>query len=186
MNPPQIFKYFSLISTPLFGLVSFLIVKSLPDFSFKKHTISKSVYFIKHKTTLSIFRLNFILKMILDLFFSWYLIDRLKILCNAPLFWLLILTPLLFGVLSYFVMGTYTLIHRILIFSYGILFGLSGILLSYQTNSLIFFCLTLLIVLISNFLIFEFFIKRKINVFIQIMSMSLMYGWLVLYVFRYL
>jgi hypothetical protein len=183
---PDIFKYFSLISTPLFALIALFIIKQLPDFSLKKHTISKSIYFIKHKNQLTIFKLNFFLKMILDQCFSLYLINYFKLSIASPLFWPLILPPILFGLLSYFVMGSYTLIHRILVFSFGILFGISAVLLAYKIGNLYFYFTTILIVLVSNFLILEFFAKRKINVIVQIVSMSLMYGWLLIYVFKYL
>jgi hypothetical protein len=183
----EFIKYSSLISTPLFGTIALLIIRQLPEFSFKKHTISKSVYFIKHKTQLLIFRLNFFFKMTLDLFFSYYLINNFKISITSHLFWLIIIPPILFGTLSYFIMGEkYGLIHRILIFSYGILFGLSGVFLAYMTNNKVFLYITISLVIISNYLILEFFAKRKINVFVQVISMGLMYGWLLTYVFQYL
>lgn len=182
----EIFKYFSLISLPLFLVTALLIIKKVPDFSFTKHTISKTVLFIKDPFHMFIFQFNFIIKAIFDLFFALYLINNLKILSTSPLFWLVIIPPFLFGALGFFVMGRHTLIHRILIFSYGILFGLSGIFLAYKTGNLFFFYSTILISLISNFLILEFFFKRKINVFVQAISMSLMYGWMIIYVFRFL
>ena len=187
MYSPEFFKYFSLISTPLFGVIALMIIKNLPEFSFKKDTISKSVYFIKHPTQLLIFRLNFVLKMMFDLCFSWYLIGRLKILFNSPLFWLLVTPPILFGSLSFFIMGKkYAFFHRVIIFSYGILSGISGIYLAKITSNSSFVNLTIFFVIVSNILILGTFIAKKINVFIQVISVSLLYSWLVVYVFQYL
>lgn len=182
----MIFKYFGLISLPLFLVIPLFLIKKIPDFSFKKHTISKTALFLKDPHKMFIFRLNFVVKALFDLCFIWYLINRFNLTTSSPLFWLLIIPPFLFGALGFFVIGTYTFIHRIIIFSYGILFGLSGIFLAYMTEDLFFFYLTILISLISNFLILEFFLKRKINVYVQAVSISLMYSWLILYVFRYL
>lgn len=186
MNIFDSFKYLSLISTPIFMTVALLLIKKTSGFTFKKHTISKTIYFIKDKKHFLIFRLNFILKSTLDLLFVYFLIFHLKILPTSPLFWLLIIPPILFGLLSYFVMGSHTLIHRILIFSYGILFGLSTILLANLTGNKIFLYVTIFGAITSNFLIFEFFLKRKINVFVQTISMALMYIWLLVYIFNFL
>lgn len=121
MNPPEIFKYFSLISMPLFSAIALLLIKNEPDFSFSKHTISKSIYFIKHPIKMLIFRLNFIIKMLLDFGFVWYLILHLKISFGSPLALFLILSAILFGSLAYFIMGKYTIIHKIIIYSYGVI-----------------------------------------------------------------
>lgn len=182
----EIFKYFSLISLPLFSAIALLLIKKIPDFSFKKHTISKTALFLKDPRQMFIFRSNFVIKSLFDLCFVWYLIKRFNFSVTSPLFWLLLVTSFLFGALGFFVMGTHTIIHRIIIFSYGIIFGLSAIFLAYITGNSFFFYITILISMISNFLILEFFFKRKINVFVQFVSMSLMYSWMIVYVFRYL
>lgn len=186
MNAPEIFKYFSLFSLPIFLVIALFLIKKIPDFSFKKHTISKTALFLKDPNQMLLFRLNFVIKSLFDLCFIYYLINRFNFSLTSPLFWLLIIPPFLFGALGFFVMGSYTMIHRMLIFSYGILYGISGIFLAYMTGDLFFFFVTILISLISNVLILEFFFKRKINVFVQSISMSLMYGWLIVYIFLYL
>lgn len=182
----EIFKYFSLFSLPIFLVITLFLIKKIPDFSFKKHTISKTALFLKDPGQMFLFRLNFVIKSLFDLCFIYYLINRFNFSVSSPLFWLLIIPSFLFGALGFFVMGTHTMIHRILIFSYGILYGISGIFLAYMTGDLFFFYTTILISIISNFLILEFFFKRKINVIVQAVSMSLMYGWMIIYVFRFL
>lgn len=186
MYIPEVFKYFSLISAPLFGAIALSIVKNTPDFSMSKHTISKSVYFIKHPTKMFLFRLNFIIKAVLDLGFILYLANHLKLSLHSPIPTLMILSAILFGSLSYFIMGRYTTVHRIIVFTYGILMGLSGIWLAQMTGNINFVRLTVLLVIISNFLMISFFLAKRINVFIQVICMSLLYSWLLLLVFRYL
>jgi len=186
MYIPTIFKFFSLISAPLFGIIALSVVKNTPDFSLSKHTISKSVYFIKHPTKMFIFRLNFIVKAVLDLGFVLFLASRLKLSLYSPIPALMILSAILFGSLSYFIMGRFTTVHRVIVFTYGILMGLAGILLAQMTGNINFVKLTILLVILSNFLMISFFLAKKINVFVQVICMSLLYGWLLLLVFRYL
>ena len=186
MHIPEIFKFFSLISAPLFGFIVLTVVKNTPDFSFSKHTISKSVYFIKHPTKMFIFRLNFIIKAVLDLGFILYLANHLKLSLHSPIPTLMILSAILFGSLSYFIMGKFTTVHRVIVFTYGILMGLSGIWLAQMSGNTNFVRLTVLLVIISNFLMISFFLSRRINVFVQVICMSMLYSWLLLLVFRYL
>ena len=186
MYIPEIFKFFSLISAPLFGAIALSVVKNTPDFSLSKHTISKSVFFINHPTKMFIFRLNFIIKAALDLGFVFYLTSHLRMFLYSPIPTLMILSAILFGSLSYFIMGRYTTVHRIIVFTYGITMGLAGIWLAQMTGNINFVNLTILIVILSNFLMISFFLAKKINVFVQALCMSLLYGWLLLLVFKYL
>ncbi|MCR4276718.1 MAG: hypothetical protein NUV87_01165 [Candidatus Roizmanbacteria bacterium] len=186
MYIPDIFKFFSLISAPLFGVIALSIVKNTPDFSLSKHTISKSVYFIKHPIKIFMFRLNFIIKAVLDIGFILYLASHLKLSLYSPIPTLMILSAILFGSLSYFIMGKYTTVHRIIVFTYGIMMGLAGIWLAQMTGNINFVRLTVLLVILSNFLMISFFLAKRINVFIQVICMSLLYSWLLLLVFRYL
>ncbi|MCR4313219.1 MAG: hypothetical protein NUV58_03155 [Candidatus Roizmanbacteria bacterium] len=186
MYIPDIFKFFSLISAPLFGVIALSIVKNTLDFSLSKHTISKSVYFIKHPIKIFMFRLNFIIKAVLDIGFILYLASHLKLSLYSPIPTLMILSAILFGSLSYFIMGKYTTVHRIIVFTYGIMMGLAGIWLAQMTGNINFVRLTVLLVILSNFLMISFFLAKRINVFIQVICMSLLYSWLLLLVFRYL
>lgn len=186
MYIPEVFKYFSLISAPLFGVIALSIVKNTPDFSLSKHTISKSVYFIKHPTKMFIFRSNFIIKAVLDLGFIFYLSSHLRMSLQSPIPSLMILSAVLFGSLSYFIMGRYTTVHRIIVFTYGVMMGLAGIWLAQMTGSANFVKLTISLVILSNFLMISFFLAKKINVFVQVICMSMLYSWLLLLVFGYL
>ena len=185
MYIPDIFKFFSLISAPLFGVIALSIVKNTPDFSLSKHTISKSVYFIKHPTKMFMFRLNFIIKAVLDLGFILYLVSHLRLSLYSPIPTVMIISAILFGSLSYFIMGRYTTVHRIIIFTYGMTMSLAGIQLAQMTGNINFIRLTILLVILSNFLMISFFLAKKINVFVQVICMSLLYSWLLLNIYTF-
>lgn len=169
---------------PLFMAIALLLIKKLPDFSFKKHTISKTVYFLKHPINMFIFRMNFIVKAILDLGFVYYLKFHFKI--SNPLAFLLILSVILFGSLSYFIMGKYTISHKIIIYSYIALWSIFQIYFAQLTENIFFLKLTYLLTAIELLLSFGFLFAKKTNVFVQAVCAFLSYSWLVIFVFRYL
>jgi len=65
MNIPELFKYSSLLSFPLFAIVALVLVRKTTDYSFHTHTISKSIHFLNNPLQLVVFRLNFIVKAVL-------------------------------------------------------------------------------------------------------------------------
>jgi len=182
----EIFKYFSLISLPLFLVIALLLIKKIPDFSFKKHTISKTALFLKIPYHMLIFRVNFILKSILDLGFSWYLIHRLKIAYNSPLFLLLIFCPIIFALLAIYLVGKHTLEHRIIIYGFGVLWSLVQVFLAQMTGNNLFIFLTYFLSLSALIIAFGFLFIKKTNVFVQILCIIIFYVWLILYVFWFL
>lgn len=186
MIVPEIFKYFSIISMPLFMIIAFLLIKKLPDFSFSKHTISKTALFIKDPFHMFIFRLNFIIKTLLDLGFVWYLIFRLKISFGSSLSWLLILSTLLFSLLAYFLVGRHTFIHRIIIYGYGVLWAIIQILLAQMTGNLTFIFYTNLLSISTLVIAFGYLFAEKTNVFVQAVCIVLLYSWLLIFIFKYL
>lgn len=183
---PEIFKYNSLISIPLFSVISLLLISKLPDFSFSKHTVSKSILFIKHPVEELIFRLNFLLKSLLDLGFAFYVINYFKISLNSTMAWSFILSAVFFGILSYFVEGKFAVLHKIIIYSSGVLWGFVQIMLAYHVGDYLFIQLTYFATIIPIALAFAFLFAKKLNVFIQIVCMSFWYFWLILFVFKFL
>jgi len=182
----ETFKYFSLISLPLFLIIALFLIKKVPEFSFKKHTISKTALFLNNPFQLLIFRFNFILKSLLDLGFTWYLIDRFKFKATSPLFWLLIICPVIFSLLACYLVGKHTFAHRIIIDGYGVLWSIVQILLAQITSSSLFIEITYILSVSALIIAFGFLFAKKTNVIIQAVCISLLYGWLILFVFRYL
>jgi hypothetical protein len=186
MNIPEIFKYNTLISVPLFAIISLWLIQRVPDFSFSQHTVSKSVLLFKNSKQELIFRLNFLIKALLDLGFVWYLIHYFKLSIFSPLPLLLIPSALLFGSLAYFVEGKQTLIHQINAMGSGVLWALGQFCLSRSIGNTFFIQFTNVMVTIPILLAFGFMFAKKTNVFVQILCMSFWYIWLFVLVFRYL
>lgn len=186
MNVPEIFKYNSILSIPLFTIIALLLIKKAPEFSFSRSTVSKSILVLRGKTNRVIFRLNFILKALLDFGFIWYLIVKLNISFNSLLTWFLVLSVSLFAFLSYFIEGKHSLMHKILVYSVGVFWALSQIFLSYFTGNISFIRFSYLASLIPGFLAFGFLFARKTNVIVQAVCVIILYSWLTIFVFRYL
>ncbi|OGY39169.1 MAG: hypothetical protein A2391_00885 [Candidatus Brennerbacteria bacterium RIFOXYB1_FULL_41_13] len=185
MNIPEIFKYGTIISAPLFLGVSLLLIKRLPDFSFSKHTISKSVLFIDNRFLKTIFRLNFVIKALLDFGFVLYLANKLEITNNfivLPLF----LTPVFFISLSYFIEGKYNFWHRTLAYCSGASWIVGQVLLAFFTKNIIFIIFTIIISAAVSALTLLSILKRKVNIVVQLAYSILLYLWLLVFVFKFL
>jgi len=184
---PEFFKYNSVLSIPLFSIIALSLIRNIPDFSFSKHTVSKSVIFLNnHPTQALLFRFNFLLKGLLDIGFVLYLIHFFKLSFNSSLAWCLILSACLFGSLAYFTEGDYSTIHRIVAYSSGVLWAISELYLARATGNTFFIQGTNIASVVVIILAFGFMFAKKTNAFVQILCMSIWYIWLVLFVFRYL
>lgn len=173
MLVPEFFKYFSLISMPMFTTIALLLIKKIPDFSFKKYTISKTALFLKDPHQMFIFRLNFVAKALFDLFFIWYLINRFNLTISSPLFWLLISTPFLFSLLAYYIVGKHTVIHKIIVYSYGIIWAVCQVILAQNTGDIFFMKFTNILSFIVLTLAFGFLFIKKTNVIVQAVYITL-------------
>lgn len=179
----EIFKYNSLISVPLFAFIGLLLIKNNPNFSFSHYTISKSIFFLSNRTHRIIFRLNFLLKALLDLGFAWFVIHHFNISYKLPVFWSLILSFMLFGSLSYFVEGKFPIVHKVITYSGGILWLFSQTYLSLLTKDVTFIRLTNIITAIVFIVAFGFMFAKRTNVIVQALCMFLLYSWLLIFVF---
>lgn len=104
MNVPEMFKFTSLISVPLFGIIALLLIKQAGgNYSLRTHTISQSGKLLTKPEHNLVFRLNFIIKGFLDLFFYLYILEYFKISLYSPVSLMLILSAVLFGSLGYFI-----------------------------------------------------------------------------------
>ena len=183
---PEFFKYNSVLSIPLFALVALLLIRNAPNFSFSKHTVSKSVLFLDQSTHALIFRLNFLIKGLLDLGFVLYLLYFFKISLNSAPALCLILSALLFGSLAYFVEGTHSIVHKIVTYSSGVLWALGQLYFGQLTGDAFFRHFTNIMVAIPIILAFGFMFAKKTNVIVQALCMAIWYIWLVVFVFNYL
>lgn len=186
MNPPEIFKYNSIISVPLFSIIALLLIKKTQGFSFSKSTVSKSIFLLNQKNHRIIFRLNFFIKALLDFGFALFLMNRLNISLNSILGLSLLLPSLFFGSLAYFIEGKYSVLHKIFTYSSGIFWAVSQLLLSQLTGDSVFILFTNILTFVVIFLTFGSLFTKKTNVIVQAVCIFLLYCWLILFVFRYL
>src|SRR3989344_8989876 len=124
---PDFFKFNSLISVPLFAIIYLLLIKKIPELSFHKYTVSKSINFLNNPLQTIIFRLNFIVKALLDFGFALFLIQYFSISFGSLISLTLIFSAILFGSLAYFTEGKYTVIHHLTIYSSGVLWAIGQI-----------------------------------------------------------
>ena len=186
MNLPEIFKYGTLVSYPLFAVIFLFLIKKTPDFSFEKQTVSKSINYIKNPFSRIMFRLNFALKALLDLCFTFYVLERLKIFIFSPIGIVIILSIFLFGALAGFVEGKHTIIHNFLIYSYMALWAIGQILIAFFIGSISFTIFTVVFLTIPLVIGFWSLYKKTTNALIQALVLFFVYSWLIVFVFKYL
>jgi len=183
---PEVFKYGSLLSLPLFSIVALFLVKNLPDFSFSQHTVSKSVQFLNDPARRLVFRLNFIPKAFLDLGFVLYVLQRFSIPVTSFIAWDLILAASLFALLAYFIEGKYRVIHGVIIYSIGVLWAIGLIYLAFYLQTRWFMVFTVITAGLPACLAFLFLGLRKTNVWVQALCMSILYSWFVVFTYTFL
>ena len=186
MHLPEIFKYGGLISVPLFSLISLLLLRKKSEFVFYKHTISKLIFFILDPTQILVFRLNFLLKAILDFLFYLYILDALEMPFSSLIGVILFFSASLFGLLAFFSEGRYSFIHNLLIYTSGILLAIAQLYIAIFVGNSVFTLFTIIFVFISiSTGLFFLFLKRT-NTFVQIICVIIWYVWLLVFVSQYL
>ena len=183
---PAIFKYNAILSLPLFAIIAFFLIRQAPTFSLSVQTISKALPFLERSSLRWIFRLNFILKALLDIGFVWYVLSFFEIPYSSPLAWMLPISSVLFGSLAYFTDDAYAVLHKIIIYTYGVLCATSYIYLARITDDRYFVLATYMVGAITSALAFYFLLVRKTNVYVQVVCTTILYIWLLFFVIRYL
>ncbi len=186
MNIPEIFKYNSLISIPLFAIVALVLVRKTTDYSFHNHTISKSIHFLNNPLQNAMFRLNFIIKALLDFSFALYIINHFKVSFGSFIFLMLLSSAFLFGTLAYFVEGKYSTSHKIATYTGGTLWVIGQFAVVRLIGDSGFTIFSTIFLSIPILLAFGYLFAKKTNVVVQAICMSIWYIWLLVFVFRYL
>jgi len=186
MNIPEIFKYNSLLSIPLFSIINLFLIRKAPDFSFHNHTVSKTINFLNRPTQAIIFRFNFILKALLDLGFVLYILNQFRISFGSPIALTLILSAFLFGTLACFVEGKHTTWHQIVVYTSSVLWAIGQICVARLIGNSAFILFTIIFGPFPVIVALGFCSQKKLNVFIQAVCMSMWYIWLIVFVFKYL
>lgn len=186
MNIPEIFKYNSLISIPLFAIVVLALVRKTTDYFFRNHTISKSIHFLNNPLQNAVFRLNFIIKALLDFGFALFIINHFKVSFGSFMSLTLILSAFFFGTLAYFVEGKYSTSHKIVTYTGGVLWVIGQFAVVRLIGDSGFTIFSTIFLSIPILLAFGYLFAKKTNVVVQAICMSIWYIWLLVLVFRYL
>ena len=183
---PEIFKYGSLVSLPLFSIVALALVWRVPEYSLRKHTVSKSILFFRDPMRRLIFRLNFIPKAVLDTGFVVYVLHKFSIPFTSVFAWCLILAASLFALLAYFDYKKHHLLHGIIIYSIGVLWAIGLMYISTLTKTHWFFWFSIVTAGFPAVIAFVYLAINKTNVWVQALCMSILYTWFVIFVFSFL
>lgn len=186
MGIPELFKYSELLAIPLFCLIVYALMRDSGSYSISRNTISKSVLFLKGRKRMA-FQLSFILKALLDLGFFLFVIDRFNLSWHTAVWWILLAEPLLFSSMAYFIVGPFTTIHRIVAYGTYLIWAYMEIYVANRIGIPVFTSLTYgsLIALIGTAII-NIVLVRRSNAVEQIICMVLFYGWMGMFVLRYI
>lgn len=163
-----------------------MLVRKTTGYSFHKHTISKSIYFLNNPLQNVVFRLNFIIKAFLDFGFALFIISHFKLSFGSFISLSLLSSTVFFGTLAYFVEGKYTTPHKIATYTGGLFWVIGQLAVVRLIGDTGFTIFSTIFLSIPIFLAFGYLFAKKTNVVIQAVCMSIWYVWLLVLVFRYL
>jgi hypothetical protein len=181
-----IFKYGAVISTPLFGLTVLLLLRTVGNFSFTRQTISQTVMFADKPWQRMVFKLNFLVKSILDLLFIYYTLKKLEIPLSSAVGIIWIESIICFGMITVFPVDTHKLKHYIVTYLSGTLFSAGQMAVAWYINNPQFLQFTLASVILNLSLAYGFLLFRKTTVVVQSICIMLMYIWTIVLVYGFL
>lgn len=171
---------------PLFGLIAFFLITRTRGYSARAYTISQSIKFLSKPHHTVLFRVNFLLKALLDLGFALYLLHFFSIPFISLISLLLIGSAILFGSLAYFIEGKHSRSHLSIVYISGLLWAGGQLLLVQHIGSVSFRIVTYGAVVIPILIAFWSLFTKKTNVAIQVLCISIWYVWIASLVFCYL
>jgi hypothetical protein len=187
MPVPEFFKYGALASLPLFGFVELFLAHRARDFSFSKHTVSQTISLLERRRHRILFRLNFVFKALLDLGFSWYVIERFRISLCSPLAWLLILWECLFALLAWAVHDErHYHLHKRLTFASGLIWAACQIWLGIMVGVPWFVGFSIVTAVLPVFIGLVLWRPHRVNFWVQISCVMFFYVWMAVFVFWFL
>lgn len=184
-NRLEIFKYNAILSALFFLGSTFYLGGQLSDYSFTKFTISQMSYFL-NPNQLSFFNLLFIIKSLLDLSFTAYVFKKFELKLNALTSAVWLIAVLSFGLIGFFPVNKFFLIHWLLAGSLFIFWTISEHVFARLTKSKGFLYLSNNLILIQLVTIILFFAFNQINAIFEIIYFLLALFWQVIFISRYL
>ncbi len=185
VNRLTIFKYNAILSILFFLSSTFYLGIQIKNYSFTDYTISQMSYFLS-KDQLSIFNLLFFIKCFLDLSFAYYIFKfynlRLKTLPAA----VLLVAILSFGLLGFFSVNQFPLIHLIIFIITFFSWISSQYTLSKLTNDENFIHFSKILILFESVLANLFLFLNYFNAISESIFILLVFLWLSIFIGRYL
>jgi len=184
-NKLEIFKYNAILSALFFLGSTFYLSGQLPNYNFTKYTISQMSYFL-NSNQLSFFNLLFIIKSLLDLSFTAYVFKKFELKLNALTSAIWLIAVLSFGLIGFFPVNKFFVIHWLLAGGLFIFWTISEHVFAKLTKSKGFLYLSNNLILIQAIIILLFFTFSKINAIFEIIYFLLALFWQVVFIGRYL
>ncbi|MFH0979459.1 MAG: hypothetical protein V1803_00740 [Candidatus Roizmanbacteria bacterium] len=184
-NRLEIFKYNAILSALFFLGSTFYLGGQLSDYSFTKFTISQMSYFL-NPNQLSFFNLLFIIKSLLDLSFTAYVFKKFELKLNAFTSAVWLIAVLSFGLIGFFPVNKFLIIHWVLAGNLFIFWTISEHIFARLTKSKGFLYLSNNLILIQVATIILFFAFNQINAIFEIIYFLLALFWQIIFIGRYL
>lgn len=184
-NLLELFKYNAILSALFFIGSTFYLGGQLKDYSFGKYTISEMSYFL-NPGQLSYFNLVFIIKSLLDLSFTFYVFKKFELKLNAITSIVWLIAVLSFGLIGFFPVNQYIVIHWILAMLLFTFWTISEYVFAQITKSESFNYLTNNIIVAQiTVVIFSLAIGQKTAMF-EIAYFILAFIWQIVFISRHL
>lgn len=184
-NLIELFKYNAILSALFFIASTFYLGGQVKDYSFGKYTISEMSYFL-NPGQLSYFNLVFIIKSLLDLSFTFYVFKKFELKLNALTSIVWLIAVLSFGIIGFFPVSQFFIIHWILAILLFTFWTISEYVFAQITKSESFTYLTNNIIVSQiTVVIFSLAIGQKTAMF-EIAYFILAFIWQIVFISRHL
>ncbi len=184
-NQLELFRYNAILSALFFIASTFYLGGQIPDYSFNKYTISEMSHFL-NPNQLTFFNLIFIIKSLLDLSFTYYVFKKFELKLNALTSIVWLIAVLSFGLIGFFPVHKFFIIHWILAISLFVFWTISEHVFARITksDSFIYFTNNIVLIQVAE-VIFFLAIRQKTAVF-EIIYFFLALLWQIVFISRYL
>ena len=181
----EIFKYNAILSA-LFFLTSTLFLGSrIPNYDLSKYTISQMSFFLTD-SQLPFFNLIFIIKCLLDLSFTYYVFKKYQLKLNTITSFIWLIAVLSFGLLGFFPVSKFQIIHWIITGCIFIFFTISEHVFAKLTKNEGFEYFSNNLIVTQFLLVVLFFSFSKINGIFEIVYFLLVFLWELIFISKFL
>lgn len=183
MNGIDFFRYLPLVSVALFSLVALFLIRRASGFSFAKQTVSMTILNLNDNRDILLFKLNFLVKGMLDLLFAVYLAQRfpriqgmVPVVCFA-------IAAVLFCTLVYYVEGKYTFLHRLIVYTAGTFSAVGMFWLTFLLGNSAFIWFSAFAIFTPAIAAYVYLYLGKTNTYVQAACMSIWSVWFLVAIF---